>query len=723
MDTNKAKHTDKGYALRNLYLDPNNYRFLDKNDYAKCDDETAIGKTVQNRTKDLLTGKNNNNVSDLIASLKKNGYIPVDQIQVRKVAHQKYLVIEGNRRIAALKVLEQMYNESKDIGNLDPEIFKKVPVVDYDGNDPAMFKVLMGLKHISGNKKWPAINQAKLLASLYEEHGMSEDDIYKSLGISKIEMRATRRTLSLIKRYEESDYGDQFQSEKYSTFREIIKSPPIKDWLELSPTDIDIKNVNENNLERLFSWISSTEEEIEDDDIDSDETQIILQEPIIETALQVRELSKIIYDKNALNNLETTRNLIDATLSSETLGKNKLENALSLMKQQINIAFNYSFLIDDEKLETISESIKKMNALLVTRNKSIEEDTPLPFSKKPIVENCNTHFSNFNIEKYKKFNSLKIKNLNKVNIFAGINNAGKSSLLEAFYMMTKLGDTQVFQVMSKHRKKHHGELRYSNIFNTLPEKVLMSAQFNDKSIELDSYIDDITDVNINNMSGFIGRFTSHCNFIDNNYIYHSDYYEKKVQHYASTNYSLCNSVISFSNSIDDELVFTECYKKSVSNGTKSKVIRFIKENIDHTIEDIELSDSDGTFVVTYQDPSLNMDLSLYGDGLQKIFYLGIKFAACSNGVLLLDEIENGIHKDLLCQFTKLIQELADQYNVQVFVTSHSKECIDAFISNEFKNEQISAYAIDSHKSEVEYFSGEDLKGLIEYINVDIRGSK
>lgn len=723
MDKDKAKHADKGYALKNLYLDPNNYRFLDKNDYAKCDDEIAVEKNVQNRTKDLLTGKNNNNVSDLIASFIQNGYIPVDQIQVRKVAHQKYLVIEGNRRVAALKVLEQMYNESKDIGSLDPEIFRKVPVVDYDGNDPSMFKVLMGLKHISGNKKWPAINQAKLLASLHDEHGMSEDDIYKSLGISKIEMRTTRRTLSLIKRYEESDYGDQFQSEKYSTFREIIKSPPIKDWLELSPTDIDIRNVNENNLERIFSWISSTEEEVEDEDIDSDETHIIMQEPIIETALQVRELSKIIDDKNALHNLEATRNLIDATLSSETLGKNKLENALSLMKQQINIAFNYSYLIDDEKLETISESINKMNALLVTRNKYSEEDTPLPFSKKPIVESCNTHFSRFFIEKYKKFNSLEIKHLNKVNIFAGINNAGKSSLLEAFYVMTKLGDTQVFQEMSKHRKKYHGELRYPNIFSTLPNKVLMSAQFNDKDIEIDGYVDDITESQISNMSGFIGRFTSNCNFIDNKYIYHSDFYEKKVRHYASSNYSLCNSIISFSNSIDYELVFTECYRKSVSNGTKYKVIEFIKENIDRDIEDIELSDSDGTFVVTYNDPSLNMDLSLYGDGLQKIFYLGIKFSACSNGVLLLDEVENGIHKDLLCQFTKLIQELADQYNVQVFVTSHSKECIDAFISNEFKNDQISAYAIDAHKNEVEYFSGEDLEGLIDYINVDIRGSK
>ena len=114
---------------------------------------------------------------------------------------------------------------------------------------------------------------------------------------------------------------------------------------------------------------------------------------------------------------------------------------------------------------------------------------------------------------------------------------------------------------------------------------------------------------IQNMSGFVGRFTSNCSYLSNTYIYHSDYYEKKVQHYASTNYSLCNSVISFSSSIDDEVVFSECYKKSVSNGTKSKVISFIKNNIDDSIVDIELSDSDGIFVVIYDDKSIFKDAS------------------------------------------------------------------------------------------------------------------
>lgn len=720
MSQNLAGHSDKGYALKNLYLDPNNYRFVDKNDYAACDDEKVSEKNVQHRTSELLKGKNNTNINDLIFSFKQNGYVPVDQIQVRKIGHQKYLVIEGNRRVAALKALEAMYNDSQDIGKLDPSIFKKVPVVDYEGNDPAMFKVLMGLKHISGNKKWPAINQAKLLSSLYEEHNMSEEDIYKSLGISKIEMRTTRRTLSLIKRYEESDFGDQFSSDKYSTFREIIKNPKIKDWLDLSPTDYEISDVNEANLYRLFSWISETEEEIEDDDLDSGEYQVVVKEPIIETALQVRELGKIISDPKAINNLEATRSLIDATLSSETLGKNKLDNALSLIRDQINVSFNYSYLLDDEKSESISESIKKLQALLVTRSKGSLIDISSSFDKKPVVESCNSHFSSFHIGSFKKFYDLKVNGLNKVNIFAGVNNAGKSSILELVYIVTRLGDTKDIQAVNKHRNKSGVKVSNRTTFEHLPEFISVNAIFNGKEIVVSS--NSSTEVEIDNKSGFIGRLLSDTTYLDNKFHYHSDFYDDKTRYHATSNSTLCNSVVSFSSSIDEEEVFKNCYKKAVSNGAKSRVINFIRENIESEIKDIELSDSEGNFVVTYDNSSRNMDLSQYGDGLQKVFYLGIKFAACSNGVLLLDEVENGIHKDLLTKFTKLIQEMSEIYNVQVFVTSHSKECIDSFVNNGYGNDRISAYAFSQNENGLEYFSGGELKELMEYINIDIRGA-
>ena len=47
-------------------------------------------------------------------------------------------------------------------------------------------------------------------------------------------------------------------------------------------------------------------------------------------------------------------------------------------------------------------------------------------------------------------------------------------------------------------------------------------------------------------------------------------------------------------------------------------------------------------------------------------------------VFLIDEIENGIHYTLHAKLWKLIFELAERYNFQVFATSHSWDCIEGF---------------------------------------------
>lgn len=52
------------------------------------------------------------------------------------------------------------------------------------------------------------------------------------------------------------------------------------------------------------------------------------------------------------------------------------------------------------------------------------------------------HFSTVNIIKYRKLQNIEIKNLNRVNIFVGGNNLGKTSILELFYLFTRLNNFQ-----------------------------------------------------------------------------------------------------------------------------------------------------------------------------------------------------------------------------------------------------------------------------------------
>jgi predicted ATP-dependent endonuclease of OLD family len=56
--------------------------------------------------------------------------------------------------------------------------------------------------------------------------------------------------------------------------------------------------------------------------------------------------------------------------------------------------------------------------------------------------------------------------------------------------------------------------------------------------------------------------------------------------------------------------------------------------------------------------------------------LGIQPAA--GGVLLIDEFENGLHFSVQKRLWELIFELAKTLDIQVFATTHSWDCIEAF---------------------------------------------
>ena len=57
-------------------------------------------------------------------------------------------------------------------------------------------------------------------------------------------------------------------------------------------------------------------------------------------------------------------------------------------------------------------------------------------------EDNNSHFKSIEIEQYKIFKDFKIDKLNRINIFAGFNNTGKTTLLESIYLLTKQNQIQ-----------------------------------------------------------------------------------------------------------------------------------------------------------------------------------------------------------------------------------------------------------------------------------------
>ena len=167
------------------------------------------------------------------------------------------------------------------------------------------------------------------------------------------------------------------------------------------------------------------------------------------------------------------------------------------------------------------------------------------------------------------------------------------------------------------------------------------------------------------------------------------------------------------------------HQKSVEKKMFHEVITFLK-NIDTNINDIDLTEEYGIkrFLVDSElFKDRRVDLTSYGEGLQRIFEISLSFAYAKHGVVLIDEIETGIHHSLLIEFTKFIQELSEKFNVQVFITSHSKECINAFVENGINNDHISLYHLVNidNKIKYKYSDGLRLQELIDIYDFDLRG--
>jgi hypothetical protein len=70
-----------------------------------------------------------------------------------------------------------------------------------------------------------------------------------------------------------------------------------------------------------------------------------------------------------------------------------------------------------------------------------------------------------------------------------------------------------------------------------------------------------------------------------------------------------------------------------------------------------------------------LPITLMGDGFSKIIGIIMRIANARNGVVLIDEIENGLHHSILEDFWTSIYSAAKLFNTQIIATTHSYECI------------------------------------------------
>ena len=83
-------------------------------------------------------------------------------------------------------------------------------------------------------------------------------------------------------------------------------------------------------------------------------------------------------------------------------------------------------------------------------------------------------------------------------------------------------------------------------------------------------------------------------------------------------------------------------------------------------------------LVTLVGQSERIPLRSLGDGAVRLFGIALALAKSSNGFLLIDEAENGIHHSIQTKFWNMVLQTAQRNNVQVIATTHSWDCVTGF---------------------------------------------
>jgi len=273
-------------------------------------------------------------IKTLALQIIKNGYITLGErviaLESLKKGKTKYIALEGNRRIAALKIIFTEPNrfssvDRKKIGKLDvKDFFVACDIVDEKEEDEARFKITA--KHIDGIKAWNPTDKRVFYDNLFTQYrinGISSEEALKA--IEKVTPETQTKIKNALRRH-------RFLSIIYD---ETKTTYPQLDYLSHLDSDVLTSRVQQR--------IKDTLELVEDDDFflkckegKEDEFKAILQ---------------LLGEATWVNKTLNTR-----TFSTQNMWEDILEKDTVI--PGLNDLIQLYFLTKEPQIETTSETDK-----------------------------------------------------------------------------------------------------------------------------------------------------------------------------------------------------------------------------------------------------------------------------------------------------------------------------------------------------------------------------
>lgn len=328
----------------------------------------------------------------------------------------------------------------------------------------------------------------------------------------------------------------------------------------------------------------------------------------------------------------------------------------------------------------------------------------------------NAQINTLRVTRFRSLRDLTVGPFGRVNLITGKNNSGKSSILEAIRILVTEGATSTLQNILNYREENTNappEIEqglspddtssYSSLFSDFPNIGGCSDPFTV------SNMDDGTPVKT--ISIRVGWFSERADPETGRRIFsEEDFdlfgesigfpaleietpnrkrlmrldsqrpYRRMISEIGEGTSAPCLFLDPFSSrstsqlgALWDSIALTEAEKQVVA------ALKIISPDV----EAVSMIGSDSgsrsrTAIAKSAKYPSPVPLRTFGDGVNRLFGIILSLSSAKGGILLVDEIENGLHHSILTKVWEVIFQMARTLNVQVFATSHSWDCIESF---------------------------------------------
>lgn len=327
-------------------------------------------------------------IEDLMSAIAENGFFPGEPLIVipKSGSAGKYIVIEGNRRLSALKLLlnpnecDKPSSRMVEISRSVQNPILEVPVISRDSRQEIL--PYLGFRHITGVKQWEPLSKARYIKQLFDFTKSSNpmdrySEVAKGIGSRRDHIKRNLDALAVYDVIKGNDfYGIEKLDEESIKFSilstaladerlGLFVGTSIKNNNELLPSHpiLNKQHLKNESIEELTKWLYQKDED---------------RKTRVGESRNLRELAAVVDSPKALTQFRNGAALKVAYQLTEDVTKDFMEllyQSESLLIEATGMVATIDYNREAHEIaRRINKHIKMIGNEIADKNKRDEDD-------------------------------------------------------------------------------------------------------------------------------------------------------------------------------------------------------------------------------------------------------------------------------------------------------------------------------------------------------------